>query len=338
MLAGLIRDCSISKMKACGSIISKIRVYFLAARPGFLTAAAAPVMVGSAIGFAFTGFFSVFFFLLALFAMMFLQAGSNIINDYFDHGYGNDPANKNPTPFSGGSRLIQQGRMSPKEALCEGIVMLAAGGLLGVKIVLLSGSLLILVLGIVGLLGGFFYTAGPVKLSYRGLGEITIAFLFGILPVAGSYYLQMARIAYYLPPQGLNTCYIPVGVIVSILIFLIILINEFPDVAPDASVGKKTLVVRFGVEACTVVYRAALALTYLIAAVSLFFNKYMFYASIAYLLTLPLGISVFVLANPERLSESHDIRINARTVILHSIGSLALAVGFVIYGLTGGRP
>jgi len=317
---------------------SRFWIYFLATRPGFLTAAAAPVLVGSAAAFAFTGFFSISDFILALFAMLFLQAGSNIINDYFDHLSGDDPANKNPTPFSGGSRLIQQGRMSPRTALCEGLILLAAGGLLGIIIVLLSGSLLILVLGIVGLLGGFFYTAKPIKLSYRTLGEITIAFLFGILPVAGSYYLQIGMVDYCIPPPGLNSCFIPAAAIVSILIFLIIFINEFPDVGPDASVGKKTLVVRFGVARCASLYRAALALTYLIAAASLFFDRYMFYAAIAYLLTLPLGINVFRLADPKKLSEAHDIRVNARTIILHSVGSLALTAGFVVYGLAGGRP
>jgi 1,4-dihydroxy-2-naphthoate octaprenyltransferase len=308
--------------------LSRVWVYFLAARPGFLTASAAPVLVGSAAGFAFTGSFSVVFFLLAMFAMMLLQAGSNIVNDYFDHLSGDDPANKNPTPFSGGSRLIQQGKMSPQTALCEGILLLAAGGMLGIIIVILSGSLLILALGIVGLLGGFFYTAGPVKLSYRTLGEITIAFLFGILPVTGSYFLQKGTVDFHV---------VPAAIIVSTLIFLIIFINEFTDVGPDAYVGKKTLVVRFGVARCASLYRAALALTYLIAAVSLFFDRYMFYAGIAYLLTLPLGIKIFRLANPKKLAETHDIRVNARTILLHSVGSLALTAGFVIYGLTVGR-
>ncbi len=270
--------------------------------------------------------------------MLFLQAGSNVINDYFDHLSGDDPANKNPTPFSGGSRLIQQGRMSPQAALCEGVLLLAAGGFLGIIIVVLSGSLLIPALGIVGLLGGFFYTAGPIKLSYRTLGEITIAFLFGILPVAGSYYLQIEAVDYYIPLQGLNSSYIPAAVIVSLLIFLIIFINEFPDVGPDASVGKKTLVVRFGAARCASLYRGALVLTYLTAAVSLFFDRYMFYAGIAYLLTLPVGVNIFRLANPKKLTESHDIRVNARTVLLHSVGSLALTAGFIIYGLTVSRP
>ncbi len=304
---------------------SRLFVYFLATRPAFLTASAAPVLVGSALGFAATGTFSVPLFLLALFATVLLHSGANVANDYYDHLSGNDQANKNPTPFSGGCRFIQDGVMSPKATLLESVILLAAGAALGIVILIVTRSVFILMLGLAGLLGGFFYTAKPIKLCYRTLGEITIAILFGILPVTGSYYLQTGRVDYHV---------VPAAVIMALLIFLIILINEFPDIGPDASVDKKTLVVRFGVSVCVILYRSALALTYLIAAASLFFDSVMFYAAIAYLLTLPLGVNVFALANAKNLTESKDFRVNARTIMLHMAGALALAIGFVIYGLT----
>jgi 1,4-dihydroxy-2-naphthoate octaprenyltransferase len=307
---------------------SRLFVYFCAVRPRFLTASAAPVLVGSALGFAVTNTFSISLFLLALFATVLLHSGSNVANDYFDHLSGNDPANKNPTPFSGGCRFIQDGIMSAKATLMEAVTLLGAGAALGIVILALTRSLFLLTLGLAGLFGGFFYTAPPLKFSYRTLGECVIMFLFGILPVTGAYFLQAGRVDFRIAPSA---------VIMALLIFLIILINEFPDVDPDASVGKKTLVVRFGVARCASLYRAALALTYLIAAASLFFDTYMFYAAIAYLLTLPLGINVFMLANPKNLSKSHDIRINARTIILHAVGALALTVGFVVCGLAGSQ-
>ncbi len=308
---------------------SRLCVYFLATRPAFLTASAAPVLVGSALGFAAADTFSVSLFLLALFATVLLHSGANVANDYYDHISGNDPANKNPTPFSGGSRFIQKGILSAKATLLESIILLAAGGALGIVIIILTRSLFILILGLAGMLGGFFYTAKPIKLCYRTLGEITIGFLFGILPVTGSYYLQTGRVDYHV---------LPAAFITALLIFLIILINEFPDIGPDASVDKKTLVIRFGVSPCAVLYRAALSLTYLIAAASLFSDRIMFYAAIAYLLTLPLGINVFALANTKNLTEARDLRVNARTIILHATGALALAIGFIVYGLAGNRP
>jgi 1,4-dihydroxy-2-naphthoate octaprenyltransferase len=312
-------------MRTEGKRISRLRVYFLAARPAFLTAAAAPVLVGSTLGFAVSGEFSVVLFLLALFGMVFLQGGSNIINDYFDHISGNDPANKNPTPFSGGSRVIQHGLMSPRAAFCEGVILLAAAGVLGIIIIILTRSVFILSIGIIGVLGAFFYSARPIKLCYRTLGEITIAFLFGILPVTGSYFLQSGVVDYHV---------IPAAVIMSLLIFLIILVNEFPDVEPDAAVEKKTIVVRFGVSFSAAVYRVALILTYLTAVAS-FFDRVMFYPAVAYLFTLPLGIKIFRLANKEQLVK--DVTVNALTVRIHILGAVALTAGFIIYRLTAGQ-
>ena len=109
---------------------------------------------------------------------------------------------------------------------------------MGLAILLITKSIFILLLGLTGLLGGFFYTAPPVKLGYRSLGETAIAFLFGILPVSGAYYLQTGQFD--------SIILLPAS-IVGILIFLVILINEFPDRDADSAVNKRTLVVSFGV-------------------------------------------------------------------------------------------
>ena len=69
---------------------SRFWIYFFATRPAFLTASAAPVLVGSALGFAFTDTFSISLFLLALFATMLLHSGANVANDYYDYLFGND--------------------------------------------------------------------------------------------------------------------------------------------------------------------------------------------------------------------------------------------------------
>jgi 1,4-dihydroxy-2-naphthoate octaprenyltransferase len=190
------------------------------------------VLVGSALGYAASGSFSVGLFVLAGLAIMALHAGANVINDYFDHLSRNDWVNENPTPFSGGSRFIQKGLLSPRATLLAGLAYLAIGSGIGLLIVLLTRSLFILGIGVVGVLGGFFYTAGPVRLGYRGIGEVVIGFLFGILPVYGSYYLQ-ARSIDLLP-------LLP-ALIVAVLIFLVILINEFPDLAADVTVRIKAL-------------------------------------------------------------------------------------------------
>ncbi|MBA7658584.1 1,4-dihydroxy-2-naphthoate octaprenyltransferase [subsurface metagenome] len=299
---------------------SKLIILLLALRPKFLVASAAPILVGSCLGYATAGSFNAGLFILALLAIMAVHAGANMANDYFDHTSGNDWVNKNPTPFSGGSRYIQKGILSPKVILLAALIALAAGSAIGVVIVLLTQSLFILILGLVGLLGGFFYTAPPVKLGYRCVGEFVIALLFGLLPVYGSYYLQM---------ETIDTTPILPACIVGILIFLVILVNEFPDVAADAMANKRTLVVRFGVPASVWVYRIVLIASFIIAAAMLFCRS-MFFAGSFYIITLPIAAVAIKSVNKEDLVKPGRYRASQITVLLHAIGSLALTVGFII--------
>jgi 1,4-dihydroxy-2-naphthoate octaprenyltransferase len=300
----------------------RIVTLFLAARPAFLTASAAPVLVGTAAGFAESGRFDAVLFLLALFAIMFLHSGANLANDYFDHISGNDEGNKNPTPFSGGSRFIQEKILPAKTILIMSLTCLAVGAAIGLVILLMTRSVFILVLGLTGLVGGFFYTAPPMKLGYRCLGETVIGFLFGVLPIAGSYYLQTQRV---------DLIVLLPGVIVGILIFLVILINEFPDRSADAAVNKRTLVVNFGAAASIWVYRLTLALSYVLAFALIFCEDTIF-AGLFYLLTIPLAAAAMKAANKKDLVIPSEVRANKITIVLHSVGSIALTTGFIIAG------
>jgi len=297
----------------------------LAARPQYLGASVAPVLVGSALGYVATGSFSVGLFVLATLAIMALHAGANVVNDYFDHVSQNDWVNQNPTPFSGGSRFIQNGLLSPRATLLVGLAYLAIGSGIGLIIVFLTHSAFILGIGLAGVLGAFFYTARPIQLGYRGVGEIVIGFLFGILPVFGSYYLQ-SRSVDILP-------LLP-ALIVAILIFLVILINEFPDLAADRQVNKRTMIVAFGVPFSIGVYRATLACSYVIAALMLA-RWATFFGGTFYLLTLPLAIFAMRSANPQDLAKPGLYRANQLTILLHNVGSLALAAGLLLPALVG---
>jgi len=303
---------------------SKLVILLLASRPKFLTASAAPVLVGSALGYATTDTFQPVLFILAMLAIMALHAGANIANDYFDHTSGNDWLNRNPTPFSGGRRYIQEGILSPKATLNTALVALAVGSAIGIVIVLLTRSIFILVLGLIGLLGGYFYTASPIRLGYRCIGEFIIALLFGLLPVYGSYYLQTRTV----DPLPL----LPASII-GILIFLVILVNEFPDAAADTAVNKKTLIVRFGVPVGIWIYRAAIVVSFVIAAAAMLIYQVMFFAALFYFFTIPIAIAAIKFANTKDLTTPGQYHANKITILLHTVGSLALAAGFVVYGL-----
>ena len=304
---------------------AQLRTVLLASRPQYLGASAAPVLVGSALGYAVAGSFGVGLFVLAVLAIMALHAGANVVNDYYDHLSRNDWVNENPTPFSGGRQFIQKGILSPKATLLAGLGYLAVGCGIGLLIVWLTRSPVILGIGLLGALGGFFYTARPLQLGYRGVGEIMIGLLFGILPVYGSYYLQS---------QSLDLLPLLPALVVAILIFLVILVNEFPDLPADRQVHKRTLVVLLGIPPCILIYRATMIATYILAAAMLSHSA-TFFGGLFYLLTLPVAIFAMRTANQHNLATPRDYRANQLTILLHNAGSLALATGLLIPGLLG---
>ena len=300
---------------------SKLSIWLAELRAPFFTASVVPVLVGTALAYSTAGVFQPSLFILALLGMVALHAGANIANDYFDHTSGNDWANENVTPFSGGSRLIQKGLLAPKSVLIAAWIACSIGALIGIIILLLTKSIFILVLGLTGLLGGYFYTASPVRLGYRGIGELIIAVIFGLLPVYGSYYLQTRTI---------DLVPLMPAAVVGMLIFLVILVNEFPDVAADRAVRKKTIVVMFGDSFAVWICRLVLSATFCLTAVSIFVFETMTLPCLLYLANLPLAVLILKSLNREVLQKRGGHNANRLTVLLHLTGGVMLSIGFLL--------
>lgn len=303
---------------------SKLVIWLQELRAPFFTASIIPVLVGTSLAYSAANVFNPALFILAVIGMVALHAGANIANDYFDHTSGNDWLNKNVTPFSGGSQFIQQGILSPQSVLIAAWIALSIGILTGIVIFLMTKSFFILVLGLIGLLGGYFYTASPVRLGYRGAGELVIGLLFGMLPVYGSYYLQTRTID-FVP-------FVP-GIIVAMLIFLVILINEFPDASADSAVNKKTLVVILGDKMAAWIYRIVLLATFCIAIVAILVFKEMFLPGLFYLASFPLALLILKYLNRDVLQEPGKHTANKLTILFHLFGGLMLSLGFLLSDL-----
>lgn len=216
--------------------MNRARIYFLSVRPQFLPAIIIPVLIGTAAAWNEDSF-APGVFLLTLIAALSYHAGMNVINDYFDYLGGTDNINTGAlTPFTGGSRFIQRGLISPKETLAIGLCLIGLGSAAGICLALTTSPWLF-VIGGAGLLTGFFYSAPPLSLAGRGLGEITVGLDFGILAVLGAYVAQTGH--FDLTPL---VAAIPVACLISTLLF----INEFPDYEADKATGKRTLVVKLG--------------------------------------------------------------------------------------------
>ncbi|MDD5134134.1 MAG: 1,4-dihydroxy-2-naphthoate octaprenyltransferase [Phycisphaerae bacterium] len=293
----------------------KFTLWLKELRAPFCVASALPVILGTAIAYKQTGDCNFILAVLALFATVSIHLGANIANDYFDHISKNDWLNDNKTPFSGGSRMIQNNLLSPKEVLIGSLTFLTIGAGAGIAILIMTKSLLVLALGIIGIAGGFFYTAPPLKLGYRTAGEITIALLFGILPIYGAYYIQTGIIDF-----------IPLlpAMIVAVLIFLVIFANEFPDYNADRAVNKRTLVVTLGIKKAASLYKAVLMFLCILSL--LFLIQQPLPGIIFFLTAFILSLKCLKNANAEKLEQKGYADLSKSTILLHTFGCIALFI------------
>ena len=214
------------------ALANPVKRYLLATRPAFLTIALAGCLLGfaSALNAAFSWPLALLTLLLAVVA----HAGVNVFNDYYDHLNGTDAANVDRLfPFTGGSRFIQNGVMSPRQTLHYALALFAgviAGGLW----LIATRGVGLFWIGLAGLLIGWAYSAPPLKLNSRGLGEICVATGF-LLIVAGADFVQRGA-------PSLNPWLI--GLPYALLVTNILYINQFPDRSADILAGKLHWVAR----------------------------------------------------------------------------------------------
>ncbi len=226
---------------------------FRATRLPFLTATIVPVLIGIAIA-ATDGAFDAVTALLTVVGAAFVQLGLNVANDVFDSTQGADDANVTPTMYSGGSRVIQYGLASLRQMATLATVFYLLAGAIGVVLLSIRGSQALLVIGVVGFVVSLGYTAPPLKLVYRGLGEIAVALGFGPLMLLGAYVVQTGGALSW----GPVVASIPIALLVAVILY----VNEIPDRRGDALAGKRTLPVRFSRRAVIRGYDAAVALAY----------------------------------------------------------------------------
>jgi 1,4-dihydroxy-2-naphthoate octaprenyltransferase len=218
---------------------------FHATRPKFYPASVLPVLAGTAWGFKVSGTFELGIFLLALLATICVHAAANVLNDVGDDSGGTDRVNEDRIyPYTGGSRFIQTGIMSPANMASLGISLLAVAAIAGVVLLLAKGPM-VLAFGLIGVALAVLYSLGPVRLSGLGIGEIAVGVGFGVLPITGAAWLQS---------DAVNTDSLLFSLPISAWVAAILLINEVPDIGPDGQTGKRTLPVRLGLRGTRILY------------------------------------------------------------------------------------
>jgi 1,4-dihydroxy-2-naphthoate octaprenyltransferase len=218
----------------------------------FLSATAVPVLLGIAVA-ASHGAFSWWTALLTVVGASFAHLAINVTNDVFDTLSGADDANTTPTQFSGGSRVAIYDLVTVRGLARLAAALFGAAAAIGLVLVAVTGSMLLLWIGIAGIVVGVAYTAPPLKLVYRGLGEFAVAIGFGPIMLLGAYVVQTGELA----SEPVLLSLVP-GILISLILF----VNEIPDRRSDAAAGKRTLPTRFSPD--------AIRTGYLVAAVAAF--------------------------------------------------------------------
>lgn len=212
------------------------KLWLSATRPAFLSVTFVGVLIGLATASYSGAFHSLWLATLTLIFALVAHAGANVLNDYYDALSGCDAANTDRIfPFTGGSRFIQDGLLTTKQTAIFGYALLIAVIPAGLYLIAESGAGLLFI-GMCGLFAGWAYSAKPLALQSRGVGEITITIAW-MLIVIGSDYVQ--RGSFSLTP-------IISGIAYALLVANVLFINQIPDINADAISGKRTVIVRFG--------------------------------------------------------------------------------------------
>ena len=205
-------------------------IWLQAVRAPSLSAAAVPVLLGTAVAVR-DGFFHGWRLLIALIGAVAIQAGTNLINDYYDYRSGADSH-----ASLGPSMVIQRGLLTPEQVWRGGIVAFGLGAILGLALVYLCGWT-ILAIGIPSVAAGYFYTATPVSLAYIGLGELTVFLFMGPAIVLGAYYVMALTCSW-----SALWASVALGFLVSGILHA----NNLRDIDTDALHGKHTLATMLG--------------------------------------------------------------------------------------------
>src|SRR5438132_7762869 len=204
-----------------------MKAWVLAARPKTLSASVVPVLVVTSLAHRVNWII----FLCTLFGAVFIQIGTNLVNDALDFKRGADTSDR-----LGPLRVTQAGLLSSRSVLIGAAFCFVIAALLGIPLIIRAGWPLLIV-GLTSIAAAYLYTGGPYPLAYHGLGELFVMIFFGFAAVGGSYYVQRLQ---------LDSMVMLAGFAVGCLAVALLAINNLRDIGNDRASNKRTLAVRFG--------------------------------------------------------------------------------------------
>jgi 1,4-dihydroxy-2-naphthoate polyprenyltransferase len=291
-----------------------MKVWFLETRPQFLILSVILAFLGTAVAWNTTNSFNPWIAILAGLGLVLAHASVNVINDWFDFRSGIDQ--KAPrTPFSGGSGILPAEKMTPRQVLWLGVATLVVIICIGVFFVIRAGWPLLPLLLVAGIC---IVTYSPFILKTR-YPEWAAGLGLGILPILGTFFIQTS--AYTFPALIAS---VPSG----LLVYNLLLLNEFPDIDADRSAGRKTLPITEGRRKASIVYSVVTIAVYAWIVLAVVLRRMPVFCLVS-LLTLPLAVKAIRGAlNSEEFSKLVPAMGDNVMVVL--LTQLLLGIGYVL--------
>ena len=288
-----------------------------AIRIRFLLASIIAVSTGLAISWWTGNSIEIFDALLTFLGVLALHASVDLLNDYWDFKRGIDSKTVK-TKMSGGSGVLPEGLLEPKQVYRAGIIFLIIGALIGTYFVVTDGIIIGVILAF-AVLSIYFYST---KIVNWGLAEVFVT-IKGTLIVIGTCYIQTSQI---------NESMVLGGIVVGVLSSFVLFITSFPDYDIDKAKGRKTLVISLGLKRSCTVFWVFPIIVYILTIVSVILDVFPLFC-LSILLTFPL-----IIKSGKKLKTFYNklpglISIMSSTLVFSRITGVIFFICFIIDAL-----
>ncbi len=286
---------------------SKLKEFFLCTRPHSYPASIAPVLFGATYALGYEIKFSILKFILFLLACLLIQAATNLFNEYYDYKHGLDKVDS-----EGISGSIVKGNLSPREVMVGALVLYALAFILGLILTFMT-SIYVLLVGLVCMLAGYFYTGGKYPIAYSPFGEVVSGFFMGTIIISLSFYFQTGYV---------NTDIIVVSLPLFIMIGAILLANNIRDLDNDKESGRRTYAILVGRNNAIKTMAGSFIVVYLLNILFIA-TKYTSWWNLLVFVTIPLAIKII-----KGFSANNNKKTMAPFMVLTA--KLTIFVGFIM--------
>ena len=286
---------------------SKLKEFFMCTRPHSYPASIAPVLFGATYALGYEIKFSILKFILFLLACLLIQAATNLFNEYYDYKHGLDKIDS-----EGISGSIVKGNLSPREVMVGALVLYALAFILGLILTFMT-SLYVLLVGLVCMFAGYFYTGGKYPIAYSPFGEVVSGFFMGTIIISLSFYFQTGYV---------NADIIVVSLPLFIMIGAILLTNNIRDLDNDKESGRRTYAILVGRNNAIKTMAISFIVVYLLNVLFIV-TKYASWWNLLVFVTIPLAIKII-----KGFSENNHKTTMAPFMVLTA--KLTIFVGFIM--------